>query len=76
MRCHVNISDLDGDPISVYYEWHVASNNTYTIIGTVSSLQLIPGLVQSGDVLRCTISVTNETNGMTNFLYSPAFITP
>lgn len=64
VSCHLQASDIDDDVLSVSYSW--TNVGTGDILGSADSVSLTQGTITRGDVLRCTVEVSDQYGGVVN----------
>ena len=82
LACNYSATDADNQTLTPAYTWTNLSTNTQ-FASTASTLQLTPSIVSPTDVVECSVTVTDTSNGSATLAASetvlntdPTFITP
>ena len=62
VSCYLQASDIDDDVLSVSYSW--TNIGTGDVLGSGDSVQLVQGSITRGDILRCTVEVSDQYGGV------------
>lgn len=60
LSCAPSVTDADNDTLSTSYQW---LDSNLTLLGSASSLQLSPLIVQPQDTISCEVSVSDNDGG-------------